>query len=341
MNTQGKYLMRPTIKDVGRLAGVSIGTVSNVINGQANVTPQTREKVERAIEQLGYRANRAARSLPAGKTGLLGYRMPGSENFNMPLDRFLHALVEEAGKVGLEVLLFTPNPEQTEMDAYQEVLTRGGVDAFVLSGIDYENQEVDFLAERGVPFAAFGRAKEHERSLWVDIDGAEGTRLATEHLLAHHRQRIAFLGWPEGSLTGDERCRGWQAAMAAAGLDHGDDYIWRAVDSFEAGHSIAEDMAKRGFDAAVCVTDTMALGLLTGLRELGIRPGIDFLVSGFDDVAAAELVSPGLTSIRQPMETVARELVVGLYKILCGEQRGRGRLVVPQLVVRGSTETDP
>ena len=127
-------MAQPTIKDVSKLAGVSIGTVSNVVNGHPNISAATRKRVEDAITLLGYTPNRAAKSLPRGQTGLLGYRMPSASKMNSAMDVFLHRVVECAAGLGFEVLLFTPKDNQSELDAYKDVLKRGGVDAFVLGG---------------------------------------------------------------------------------------------------------------------------------------------------------------------------------------------------------------
>ena len=331
-------MARPTIKDVSRLAGVSIGTVSNVVNGHPNISPVTRQRVEDAIGKLGYKPNRAAKSLPKGRTGLLGYRMPGAGHLNPSMDIFLHQVVESAGSLGFEVLLFTPGPDQSELDAYTDVLNRGGVDAFLLAGIEYEDPRVQFLEQRGVPFSAFGRAGRHKRSVYVDVDGAAGIEKAVRHLIETGRERIAFLGWPAGSLTGDERFRGWREALIDAGLDPHDDLVMRSDDGYEEGRSVADQIVDRQFDAVVCVSDTFGLGVMAGLRQHGITPGLEVAVTGFDDVAASMLVEPGLTTVRQPMATVGGEMVTRLARILGGEDGDEsGLLIEPELVIRGSS----
>lgn len=330
---------RPTIKDVSRLAGVSIGTVSNVVNGHPNISPGTRTRVEDAIAKLGYQPNRAAKSLPKGRTGLLGYRMPDARELNPSMDIFLHQIVESAGNLGLEVLLFTPRPGQSELDAYRDVLNRGGVDAFILAGIEYDDPRIKYLSDLRVPFSAFGRAERNDCSVCIDVDGAAGTAQAVRHLIETGRRRIAFLGWPAGSLTGDERFRGWQQAMSAAGILTDDSWVFRANDNYWTGRELVRPIADRGFDAVVCVSDTFALGIIAGLRLLGHVPGKDLAVVGFDDVSAASLVEPGLTSVRQPMATVGEALVSRLARILNGdEDHSDVVLIEPELIIRGSSE---
>ena len=331
-------MARPTIKDVSRLAGVSIGTVSNVVNGHPNISKKTRDRVEEAIDKLGYKPSRAAKSLPRGQTGLLGYRMPDAKKLNPAMDVFLNRVVAAAGSIGLEVLLFTPRPGQSELDAYAEVLRRGGVDAFVIAGIEYDDPRVSFLEKAGVPFAAFGRAGPHAHAVSIDVDGAAGTCAAVEHLVETGRERIAFLGWPAGSLTGDERYSGWKSGIDGAGLAASDNWVYRENDSYDVGRKMAGELHQSGFDAVVCVSDTFALGVMAGLREQGLVPGRELAVVGFDDVAAAALIEPGLTSVHQPLDTVGEELVTRLARLL--KDGGNGEpdiLIAPSLVVRGST----
>lgn len=331
-------MSQPTIKDVSRLAGVSIGTVSNVVNGYPNISPSTRERVEDAIQKLGYTPNRAAKSLPKGQTGLLGYRMPYSSRLNSAMDVFLHRVVERAGALGLEVLLFTPKSGQSELDAYRDVLKRGGVDGFILAGIEYDDPRVQFLESANVPFAAFGRAAPSEKGVAVDIDGAAGTRDAVKHLVSLGRERIAFVGWPEGSLTGDERFSGWREGMVAADLRVMENAVKRAADSYDTGIELASELVEDGFDSVVCVSDTFALGLMAGLVRLGVKPGEDFAVVGFDDIGAATMIEPGLTSVHQPMGEVGETLVSRLARILDGQSAPESQvLVAPRLVQRGSS----
>ena len=329
--------MRPTIKDVSKLAAVSIGTVSNVVNGHPNVSAKTRQRVQEAIEKLGYRANRAARSLPAGATGLLGFWLPRDPSPNAAMDVFLHRIVESASIVGLEVLLFAAKPGQSDIDAFADIFRRGGVDAFVISGVNYQDDRVSYLLERNIPFASFGRIESAKNAPWVDVDGVAGTRLATHHLIEQGRRRIGFVGWPEGSQVGDGRYQGWQKTLASAGLKHDENTCVRALDSFGNGVKAGARLRDLGCDAAVCVSDTLALGVIEGLRAGGLVIGEDFAVTGFDNVPAAALVNPGLTSLRQPMAKVGKALVDQIAAILDGSGVNREQMFEPELIVRGSS----
>ncbi|WP_420638156.1 LacI family DNA-binding transcriptional regulator [Candidatus Poriferisocius sp.] len=325
---------RPTIRDVAEFAGVSTATVSNVVNGHAHVRDRTKQRVLDAIEVLGYQASRAARSLPAGRTFLLGYCLPDDTSPNAALDVFLHHVVSTAARADLEVLLFTQK-NRDRVQPYAEMLRRGGADGFVLSGIDYEDPRVEFLRQRGIPFACFGRVGD-DSVISVDVDGAAGIRAAVSHLHAVGHERIAFVGWPEGSATGDDRCGGFVSATAELGLEGG--RVVRTVDDFDLARKLVPALvAEHQPTAVVCVSDTVALGVMSGLRDEGLMPGAEIAVAGFDDVPAASLSAPSLTSVRQPMDRVGSLLVERLVGRLTGEGTSGSVLVEPDLIVREST----
>ncbi len=337
---------RPTIKDVARVAGVSVATVSNVMNGHAHVRERTRAKVRRAIDTLGYRVSRAARSLPVGRTYLLAYCLPSDANYNAALNTFLHQVVASATDAGLEVLLVTQKGGD-QLQPYRDLIERGGADGFVLSGIGYGDERVDYLGSQDIPFACFGRADDPTVPA-VDVDGAAGTAAAVEHLRELGHERIAFVAWPEGSATGDDRLDGYRNSAAALGLDA--DAVVRSLDDFDLGRKLVPDLMRRfSPTAVVCVSDLLALGVVAGLRDHRLAPGADVAVTGFDDIPAASLSAPALTSLRQPLDRVGALLVERLVAQVNGTRAASAasnsvsavaaepHLVEPDLIVRDSS----
>ena len=325
---------RPTIRDVAQHAGVSVTTVSNVVNNRPHVKTATRELVLNSIGELGYRASRAAKSLPAGRTFLLGYCLPDDKTPNPALDVFLHHMVNRASDADLEVLLFTQRGDDP-VEPYAQMLRQGGADGFVLSGIEYNDPRVRFLAERNVPFACFGRVDEPTVG-WVDVDGAAGVAQAVGHLHDTGHDRIAFVAWPEGSATGDDRLGGFTTRAEQLGLDT--TRVVRTPGEFDNGRKLVSALIDdHDPTAIVCVSDSLALGVMAGLRDLGLTPGDDVAVIGFDDTPAASLTAPGLTSVRQPMEQVGALLVEQVLAQLTGEGQPTSALVEPDLIVRQSS----
>lgn len=331
-----------TVVDVARLAGVSRQTVSNVLNAPERVREATRERVEEAIAQLDYRPHRLARNFKAGTTGMLGYRVPaGGESINPVLDRFLHALTDAARDAGYHVLLFTPGEGQGERDILDELIATRTVDGFVVSETNYGDERIRYLAGAGVPFVAFGRTDLDVDSTWVDVDGAAGTAAAVAHLVERGHRRIAYLGWPEGSATGDQRSLGYRRGLEAAGIDVDPALDRRDEDGVDAGGRALAAWLELPAPptAVVAASDLLALGVLKAARAADLRVGPDLAVTGFDDTPVARFMSPSLTSVRQPLEAVAATVVRLLVDRIAGRAAHRTNLAIaPELIIRNSTE---
>jgi len=330
-----------TIGDVADRAGVSRQTVSNALNNPALLRPDTLQRVMDAIADLGYTPNRAARNLRTRSSRLIGLRhAPAQEGTaNALMDRFVHSLVDRCRAAGLHVLLFAGDPSDP-LVGYDELVRSTAVDAFVITDTYLGNPQASWLQAHHVPFVAFGRpwASPRARHPWVDVDGAAGGRLATRHLIDRGHQRIAWIGWRRESFIGEDRRSGWTDAMHAAGLSTSglasrvDDTV---ASGAEASGVLLDEAQPTAF---VCASDTIAMGVLHTLQQRGLRPGADVAVVGFDDSQAAQVVPHGLTSVRQPLELVAVELVSALSAVL-----GHPRLVHqpvllnPTLSIRGSS----
>ena len=334
----------PTLADVAELAGVSRQTVSNAVNNPDLLRADTLARVQQAIEQLGYLPNRAARNLRTRSSHLVGLRIaPAQEGTaNALMDRFVHSLVEASREVGLHVLLFA-GEDKDAMAGYDDLLRSTAVDAFVVTDTFLSSSQTAWLRERRAPFVAFGRpwTDPDARHPWVDIDTAVGAELATRHLIDKGHTRIAWIGWRKDSVLGEERRLGWARAMRAAGLAT-TGLASRVEDTVASGRAAADvlldDARPSGF---VCASDTLAMGVLHALAERGLQAGDDVAVVGFDDSQVAQTVWPGLSSVRQPLEEAAVELVKALEELLAAPSRIRpGVMLKPRLEVRGTSGPD-
>jgi DNA-binding LacI/PurR family transcriptional regulator len=358
---------RPTLNSVAEAAAVSRQTVSNVINSPEVVSPETRERVLAAIERLGYRPNTAARQMRTTRSQIIGLCVPPSGNgvSGVVLDQFLHSLTATAERYDHRIMLFTAADDEAETRAYADLIASVGIDGFVLTSTHHDDLRTRWLLERELPFVTFGRPWGAEDTHpWVDVDGAAGTRLATDHLVRQGHRRIAFVGWPEGSGSGDDRRAGWAAGLAAAGLGEGPQIA--VFDGVEGGRSAAARLLDAGGAAGsgdgsaatlagggrtaaggegrsahagaptafVCASDSLALGVTAELRDRGIRPGADAAVIGFDDTPTAAVL--GLSSVAQPIADVAAECVRQLRTALRGEAASEPAttLFTPHLVLR-------
>jgi DNA-binding LacI/PurR family transcriptional regulator len=333
----------PTVSDVALAAGVSRQTVSNVLNSPAIVRDETRERVQAAIAALGYRPHASARRLRTQKSSTIGVRLdPVTDGISGSLlDRFLHALAEQADEAGLRVVLYTAGDAEAEIGQFQRLLDAADVDAFVLTSTRFDDPRIDWLIDRGASFVTFGRPwgvgdMTDPKHLWVDVDGRYGTTLATRHLLGSGARRIAFVGWPAGSGTGDDRRRGWRETMEEAGVPAGE--LARLDLAVEEDHADGSEAAAllAGLpeppDAVVCASDSLALG-----ATLALGAGVP--VIGFDDTPVARALR--FSSVAQPLGEVA----AGVLELLTGAHGGRAggadgvddpqhRLLRPRLVLR-------
>lgn len=332
----------PTVIDVGHLAGVSRQTVSNVLNTPSMVKPETRARVEAAIAELGYRPHASARRLRTRKSSTIGIRLDPMTNgiSGSVLDRFLHALTEQADARGLRVMLFTATDPEDEIRQIRKLRDGADVDAFVLTSTFYGDPRTEWLIENDVPFVTFGRPwgiddMNDPQHLWVDVDGFAGVSEATRHLLDSGLTRVAYLGWPSPSGTGDDRHRGWREAMRSTGLSDAElfDLDLRTEDGVSFGRGAVQAALDRGIrvDAVASASDSLALGAL-----LAVPAGVP--VVGYDNTPVAEAI--GLSSVEQPLAEVA----AGALELLLGPAgselitrtpaQPRHRLVTPHLVPR-------
>jgi DNA-binding LacI/PurR family transcriptional regulator len=237
------------------------------------------------------------------------------------------------------VLLFAG--EHTDpISGYDDLLRSTAVDAFVVTDTYLGNPQAAWLQRRRAPFVAFGRpwdnpAAEHA---WVDVDGAAGTDLATTHLIERGHQRIAWIGWRKDSFIGEDRRSGWTRAMHAHGLST-TGLASRVEDTVASGREASAVLLDEAHPSAfACASDTLAMGVLHTLRERGMEAGRDVAVVGFDDSQVAQVVPPGLTSVRQPLEQVAIEIVKALEGMLAHPPVvGPGVMLTPTLALRGSS----
>ena len=331
----------PTLADVAERAGVSRQTVSNAVNNPDLLREDTLARVQEAIAELGYLPNRAARNLRTRASHLIGLRISPAEEgtANALMDRFVHSLVETSREAGYHVLLFSGDHEDP-LAGYDDLRRSTAVDAFVVTDTYLGNPQAAWLNEQRTPFVAFGRPWDDPGAThpWVDVDGAAGTEMATTHLIDKGHERIAWIGWRKESLLGEDRRSGWSRTLRSREHVHDRARLPRR------GH---RGLGTRGQRGAARRGQAERVRVRVGHPGDGraahpgrARPqaGQDIAVTGFDDSQVAQVVPPGLTSVRQPLEEVAVELVRALEGLL-GATSGRheGVLLTPTLTVRGSS----
>lgn len=323
------------MRDVARRAGVSVATVSYVINGTVNVTPETRRAVLNAIKELDYHPNSLARGLAKAATRTIGVAIARNRYTSDP---FLMEFVAGMGDVTVGAgfgLLLAPFTEGGELKLVKE----RRVDGLVLLDTDVDDPRLPELQHLKFPVVIFGRADNARGFPWIDVDGYEGGRLVADHLLRLGHRRIAHIAAPQHFMYARERRRGWADRLTEAGLPPPPEYVVEG-DLTEAGGSRAlrQLLALPEPPSAVfAASDLMAAGVIQAARSLGVRVPEDLAVVGFDDTRMAEWLSPPLTTVQQPILDLGRQAAQMLLDLLEGRSRQpRGVLVSPRLVVRRS-----
>ncbi|MBC7871250.1 MAG: LacI family DNA-binding transcriptional regulator, partial [Chitinophagaceae bacterium] len=269
----------PTIKDVAREAGVSIATVSYVLNNKsASISADTRRTVLETIERIGYTPNVTARNLKSNQTKLIGYawHILPPDQVNSVMNDFTYFLAQAAESSGYHILTFTHGYDNWE-EVYDDLIRTRRVDAFVLASTQRDDERIHFLMERGFPFVSFGRANPNWDFPWVDTDGERGVADAVDYLVECGHQRIAMIAWPEESISGAFRVTGYEDALHRAGIVARPDYLWRGEHNVQTGQDAllywwSLPVEERP-TAIVAVSDLGAIGVLNEAEKLGIQIG--------------------------------------------------------------------
>jgi LacI family transcriptional regulator len=329
---------RATIRDVASAAGVSIATVSRVLNGRRDVAPKTREAVMKAVQEFDFATNRNARALSGGRTGLVGVTVPIVEAayFSVILSGIAEALYEQDMRIVLCPTLHQHEREVTLLDR----LMHGTTDGAVLTLPEESNKELKALRRQGLPFVVVDpRIPLDDGIPAVSAGHATGARAATEHLLSLGHRRIAAVTGPPAWMASSERLDGFRAAMAAAGVLPDPKLIVPssfAIDGAEAAGPLL-DLADRP-TAIFAFNDNLAIGVLRQARARGLRVPEDLSVVGFDDSEQSALVTPALTTVRQPLAEMGRMAVSLLLRLVENQSVETLRIeLATRLVVRDST----
>ena len=327
----------PTLEEVAAVAGVSRATVSRVINDSPKVSPAVRATVEAAIAQLGYVPNRAARSLVTRRTDSIGLVVSEPEALVFS-DPFFAGIVRGVSgalaDTSMQLVLVIAQTAGQRKKLEQYVLN-GHVDGVLLVSLHGDDPLPAGLAAAGVPAVLVGRPVRDVPLTWVDADNRGGATAAVRHLLGQGRRRIATITGPQDMSAGVDRLDGYRDALPgpdAALIEIGDF-------SEESGVRAMTALLDRepGLDAVFAASDPMAAGALRALRAAGRGVPDEVAVIGFDDSIIARQTDPALTTVRQPVNELGREVTRRLLEMIgTGDAPAPGLVLPTELVVRGS-----
>src|SRR5690348_7155457 len=330
---------RPTLEAVARRAGVSRATVSRVVNGSTSVAAPIREAVKRAVDELGYVPNQAARSLVTQRTESVALILPETTSRVFSDDLFFPAIIRGVGgelEAADKQLVLMMAGSAKSHDRVERYAVSGHVDGVMFASMHGADPLPGTLVRLGIPVICSGRPIGRSDVPYVDVDHFGGVCSAVRHLVAAGRRRIATIAGPQDMVAGIDRLAGYRATLEEAGLAQ---HVTVGDFTRESGIRamrtlLADDPA---LDAVFVASDMMAHGALIALKEAGRRVPSDVAVIGFDDFEISRYSDPPLTTVRQPIADIGRTLARLILAMIDGEPDVPSAVVLPtELVVRSS-----
>lgn len=332
-----------TIRDVAQKLNISITTVSRALDGYDDVAAETRQRVIETAQQMGYTPNRAARQLRRQRTDTIGYIIPSNgSGFADPFfSEFIAGLGDEAVAHNYDLLISTAPPASADEKAlYQRWVQGGKVAGMVLNRVYLNDWRLQYLSELGIPHVSLERSPSDPDFVGVEADSYHGVLELMAYLINQGHSHIAYIGAAPDLKIDQDRCGGYQAGLTAANITVNPQLIVRADLTREGGYQATRRLLALASPptAIVCINDLTALGAMHAAHEQGLKVGRDIAIAGFDGISDAAYTQPPLTTLDQPVYTIARQLALMLLALINGETLAERHVKFqPKLITREST----
>lgn len=321
-----------TIKDVAKYAGVSTSTVSYVLNNNKPLKAETRRRVMEAVEVLGYRPNLIARSLKTRKTATIGVIVP--DIANAFFTEIIRAIEDVSEKNNHSLILCNTYENSEKEERYLTILLNREIDGLIFVGTGKNPRILSDI--KGIPIVVVDR-RLGDSYPSVMVDNEKGGYIATSHLLKRKREEVLFLSGPLSINTYFERLTGYLRALKDADFARNELLIHECEASYDGGQRAMEEILDHRiqFGSIFAANDLIALGAYNSLMKKGIRIPENMLLIGFDDIPTAHIITPGLTTIRQPAYGIGTNAAEILYSHLLHSPKKIEHIVLePELVIR-------
>jgi LacI family transcriptional regulator len=329
-----------TIVDVARESGVSYSTVSRVLNGFEFVKDSTREKVLEAAGRLGYVANLQARSLAGGRSNIIGLVVPALDNgYIVEITR---GIDEEIARANYELMLYTTHRHRSKESLYVNTIANGLSDGVLLMIPLIQTDYLHALRERNFPYVMIDQTDNDNLSNVVDSTNWQGAYEATDYLIKQGHRKIAHILGLEVLSSARERLDGYKSALNAHQIPYNKAYVVEGDFTHPKGYTMMQQLLQLDDrpTAVFAANDLSAFGAMQAIRDAGLRIPDDISIIGFDDIPEAAMMSPKLTSVRQPLEQMGREAARLLLEVIdSAEDRPLRRItLVTRLIERESVK---
>lgn len=335
-------MKRTSLKDLASALKLSEGTVSRALNGYADISETTVERVREAAQAMAYRPNQTARRLATGVAEAIAYVIPQNHSSIAEpfVSQMLQGLNESLSRRGWDLLVSHSPAAETDPQAILRLIDSGRVSGIVLSRPFKHDARIDVLRSANIPFAVHGRSVDCDDYAWFDIDNELAYREAVAYLVELGHRRIGFVGAPLYYNFVQMRLDGYRQGLEDAGIAFDDELVEFTELTDDGGERAAGDLLDTSLPptALVCVTDVQALGALSAVRSRGLSPGREVSVLGYDGLKFGRHANPPLTTMAQPLTQAGRELGDIVLALIdgddpCSHQRlGRADLIVRESV---------
>ncbi|WP_409291260.1 LacI family DNA-binding transcriptional regulator [Peribacillus sp. SCS-37] len=333
-----------TIKDIARVAGVSVTTVSRALNGYSDVNEKTRQKIIKVSKELNYSPNTLARSLVMKKSRTIGLLVSGLEkssikdNFTFQVLAGVNEFITESE---YDLVLFSTTSTKQREKTYSQLCKERRVDGVIIQGIRTDDPYLHEVVESNIPCMLIDIPIVTDTVGYVTTDNVEGARLACEHLISLGHRNIAMVNGHDFAFVSKERLEGFAAAMADEGISVNHEWLINGEFNEDTAEERAFVLLKEHpeITAVFCASDLMALGVIKAAKRLGLDVPSQLSVIGYDDILLAAYVTPSLTTISQNISQMGYEAVKHLVDTLEGEVEPKVISLKAELKVRETTSS--
>ena len=333
-----------TLEDIARMSGVSRSTVSRVINDDRNVNEATRRKVWEVIQNINFQPNLAARGLAAGRTQVLGLVIPMAVA-SVFVDPYFPLLIQGISAActprGYTIMLWLAQPDFEQRMASQ-ILNNSLIDGVIVASAVQDDPIVTALIQaQSMPFIMVGRDMEDAPVSYVDVDNRAGAGMAVEYLLRQGHERVATITGPQNMVAGYDRFQGYLEALARYHRVVDPQLVTGGLFDEASGYEAMLALLPHKPDGLFVASDMMAMGAMRAIQEAGLKIPDDIALIGFDDIPAAALTTPPLTTVRQPIMRCGSMAAEVLIDMIGNPPAAPRRMILPtELVLRGTCKIE-
>lgn len=330
------------IKELAKISGYSVGTISKALNDYPDISEKTRDKIKKLAQEIGYMPSSFGKSLVTKKSYSIGIVFEEQSGFGLSHPFFgeiLSVIKDELEKYGYDLLLMNKHIGNF-VNSYLQHCIQKGVDGVIVLSADLDTKNYNELVSSNIPMVLIDLKNESKSCVYTN--NYESTKLAVKYIADLNHKEIGYVKGDLHRLTGSQRYLGYLDAMKDCKLEVNDEFVFHAPNyTIEEGYKIGEEISKLKVlpSAVLCVCDAVAIGLINGLADNGIIVPDDMSVMGFDDINLSRIVRPQLTTISQNKNKIGRNAVIELINQITNKKTTPIQIVIDgELVVRNSVK---